>query len=464
MMELLMNEHPALCGPNGKIIYPLMTFVQPAAPGAYERVMSKLDPSAAWPEAVVGDVVKLALSCVGHPDRRPLFESVVQELRTKVQAVPQVTLPTPLRNRSSGSVGQPSPAAHQQTLPANRVQAAGYAGGQHLPPPPPRGNDASLSPQAGAAAVAAPPAAPRRSQNGPEIMLECTYAEGVDLAAMPQNLRATTIQTGSNNSGSSSVGRQHQIELFDRLVPNRERLTAISRVHFEIMWDQSAANSVRLKKVSGNPLLLDSRLMASNEIAPLSDGMSIGFRRMGEEKSFLEMRVNVRGNGSPRPRTPPSPLAREPVAANISLVQAPKANGRLSAGTVAVLECTSAMGIDISNLSKEEKFIELPLSSPIEIGKQKQPEFFRRLLQEEPTWLSFLSRTHCRVHLSRRTLPSKSLCLNIENVSSNVIVVSNKKVAKGNSECIEEGGTFAFVAAPEGSAEIKFLEFVLRGV
>merc|ERR1711934_618457 len=159
--------------------------------------------------------------------------------------------------------------------------------------------------------------------------------------------------------------------------------------------------------------------------------------------------------------TPRSPLAREPVAANVSLVRAPKADGRLSAGTVAVLECTSARGVDISNLSKEEKIIELPLSSPIEIGKQKQPEFFRRLLQEEPTWLSFLSRTHCRVHLSRRTLPSKSFCLSIENVSSNVIVVSNKKVAKGNSECIEEGGTFAFVAAPEGSAEIKFLEFVL---
>lgn len=132
------------------------------------------------------------------------------------------------------------------------------------------------------------------------------------------------------------------------------------------------------------------------------------------------------------------------------------------AGTVAVLECTTAIGMDVSALPMAERVIELPLLSMVEIGKQKQPGFFTRLLEAEPTWLSFISRTHCRLQLSCPTLPALSLA--IENLSVNVVLVSDKKVSKGNTECIQGGGKFAFIAAPDGPEEIKFLEFVLRGV
>lgn len=491
MLELLMNEHPALCGPSGNIIYPLMTVVQPAAPGAYERVMSRLDRTAAWPETLVGDVVKLSLHCVGHPDRRPMFEHIVQELRSHVQAASQVTLPTPVRSRSSHSAGEPSPAHHM----ASQAQG-GYAGGQPLPPPPPQANvavHASMPPKAKAASPAPPPPpAPQRSAGRKssetysppklgadselaEIVLECVHADGLELAMLPQKQRAIALRVQQGKNGCVSVGRQQQIEFFERLVPRKDRLTAISRNHFEIMWDESCA--VRVKKVSGNPLLLDNRPLANNEPALVQDGASILFSSVSEDVRFLELRVvfrncsTVRSEGPhPAIQSPPASPQHASKAAAVPPKAAvpgplPKAAGIWQPDTVALLECTSAKGIDVSSLPMADRVIELSFQSSVDIGKQKQPSFFNRLLEAEPTWLSFISRAHCKVQLSRQPLSScGAVALTIENLSVNVVLVSDRKVSKGHSECIQEGGTFAFVAAPAGSSETKFLEFVLRSV
>jgi len=297
--------------------------------------------------------------------------------------------------------------------------------------------------------------------------LECVYTSGaVDLSRVDAVIPLVANQV-------VSVGRLHQVGFFEKLLPRKERLTAISRAHFELMWDANVANAVRLKKVSGNPLLLNNRPLANNEVALLQDGATISFSSAseGEDVRFLELcvalrsRTAVRNEGMhPANQTPPTPPPqRAPTPPQATL--AAKAVGSWQAGTVAVLECTSAIGIDVTTLPLAERVIELPLHSMVEIGKQKQPGFFTRLLEAEPKWLSFISRTHCRVQLTCPTFPSRAdMALSIENISVNCVVVSERKVPKGSSECIQEGGTFAFVAAPDGPKEIKFLEFVLRGV
>lgn len=317
---------------------------------------------------------------------------------------------------------------------------------------------------------AAPPPAPQRSVSNrsnnsdprelAEIVLECISADGVALTGLPQNQRAMTLRVEPGKSGSVSIGRQQQIEFFERLVPQKDRLMAISRVHFELTWNvTSSGASVCLKKVSANPLLVNNQRLAPSATSLLQDGTHIGFSTVEGDLLFLELRVSLRHSGTQTPRSPP--------AQAVANAPAPRASGGWQQGTVALLECTKAIGIDVSSLPLAQRIIELPLDGAVDIGKSKQPELFTRLLEAEPKWLSFVSRAHLRAQLSYKPFPSRAvLDLAIENLSVNVVLVADRKVAKGQSECINEGGTFAFVAAPDGDgpAEVKFLEFVLRDI
>jgi len=82
LLELLLNQPPALQGPEGDLMFPLLQVVQPAAPGAHARLMAALDPTAAWPAAFAEELADLALTCVDLvPERRPNFETCVRVLR-----------------------------------------------------------------------------------------------------------------------------------------------------------------------------------------------------------------------------------------------------------------------------------------------------------------------------------------------------------------------------------------------
>jgi len=118
------------------------------------------------------------------------------------------------------------------------------------------------------------------------------------------------------------------------------------------------------------------------------------------------------------------------------------------------------MGLDLYSLPEADRIVELPLDSPLEFGKLKQPGFFERLLQAEPKWLSFISRTHCRITLSSK----QSNSLTVENLSANVISVGEQKLPKNEKITIQEGGCLAFLAAPQPPEEISFLVFAFRQV
>lgn len=82
LLELLLNQPPALQGPEGDLMFPLLQAVQPAAPGAHGRLMAALDPTAMFPPALAEELADLALACVDLvPERRPNFETCVRSLR-----------------------------------------------------------------------------------------------------------------------------------------------------------------------------------------------------------------------------------------------------------------------------------------------------------------------------------------------------------------------------------------------
>merc|ERR1712039_212068 len=91
-------------------------------------------------------------------------------------------------------------------------------------------------------------------------------------------------------------------------------------------------------------------------------------------------------------------------------------------------------------------------------------------------WLAYISRTHLSVRISRGGMPGgdsgvpppPTPCggtkpmLNVENLSANAILLNGYHLMKGQSGCIVEGGTLAFVAKPSSGLETEFLRFTLR--
>mmetsp|Transcript_840 Transcript_840/g.2112 ORF Transcript_840/g.2112 Transcript_840/m.2112 type:complete len:423 (+) Transcript_840:111-1379(+) len=82
LLELLLNQPPALSSPEGDLIYPLLQAVQPAAPGAHSRLLAQLDRRANWPSAVAEELADLTLALIDVvQDRRPTFEHTTLELQ-----------------------------------------------------------------------------------------------------------------------------------------------------------------------------------------------------------------------------------------------------------------------------------------------------------------------------------------------------------------------------------------------
>lgn len=308
--------------------------------------------------------------------------------------------------------------------------------------------------------------------------MECIFAEGVELCDLSPAHRSIVLRVSPGRNGTATIGRQHQPEFFERLVPKKDRLTAISRAHFEFMWDPVTSSNIMLKKLSLNPLALNKRPIATNEMAPAQHGARIGFSvpiqdgPQGSDQHFLELRVILRSSSDAREGPHPSAASRTPPRQTTPTNRDPRQSTSTQPDIVAVLECISALGTDTFAMPEAERFIELPLDTSIEIGKSKQVGFFDHLLKAEPKWLSFISRTHLRLRLSHNhpsqsprtaTSPRRaSLTLSIENLSANVVLVDEHKLPKDRNETIQEGGTIAFVAAPDPPQEKKFLVFALR--
>jgi len=82
LLELLVNQPPALVTNKGDMLFPLLEAVKPAAAGAHPRLLAGLDASAGWPSPLVEELADWALACVDLvPARRPGFEAIAQGLR-----------------------------------------------------------------------------------------------------------------------------------------------------------------------------------------------------------------------------------------------------------------------------------------------------------------------------------------------------------------------------------------------
>eukprot|EP00440_Ansanella_granifera_P034669 gb/GFBE01037610.1/.p1 GENE.gb/GFBE01037610.1/~~gb/GFBE01037610.1/.p1 ORF type:complete len:665 (+),score=133.12 gb/GFBE01037610.1/:1-1995(+) len=420
LLELIINQPPALSGPTGDIIYPLLEKVQPAAPGALERTMRSLDATAGWPHPLVDQFSALALQSVNmKPERRPPFEHIVQALRQMCAAAGLRGRPQPPPTTGGGGYGQDQSSAQ----PIVRQEQS--------------------------------------QQFLAEVVLSCVSCQTVSPSTLSPMERSMGFKVDfSSGRWAAAVGRQHQPEFFERLLP-KDALARISRTHFELFLE-SPAGGLMLRKVSTNPLFLNDKPLAGGAAAPLGDMARISFENPAaptatttaptgvatDEPYSLMLCVRCRsGDQVSREGSHPSVRDGSTVAGSCpgAVVSAPFSGP-------GVLECVKTIGVDLQSLSVEDRVLALPMNQTLEVGRQHQPSFFEKLLKADASWLAFISRSHLRVSLQRETS-----MLQVENLSSNPVMLQGRLLMKGQTDQLSEGCRLIFVAK-----DASFLEFVFK--
>lgn len=496
LLELLLGEPPAARGPSGEAIYPLAQLVQPAAPGALERIQAQLDPTARWPRHVVDDAGALALSCVaGRADARPLFEDIVERLRrlcsgSGADACREARAAPASEKRASG---YERPAGHGPSwgegplrLPAHVAShladdegsGAGSSeedacvelfdtllagaplrpdAGRAVPPPVRKLPVASAALASGGFALSDRCADTCVLAGGPiaEVVFECAHADGVDVAALPPHLRAWGFSVCSQRGRFVvGIGRQCQQQLFETLVPERDRLGSVSRRHFELSFDpQEGADPPTLRRCSESPLAVDWKQLGREGAAAVRSGSSIGFATWPGQASFLVLRVRFRSSEEVRRGgAHPCVAAAAPPRHIAERVEAP------------LLECTHAQGQGeaLPSMPRGSRCLPLPPEGQsLVLGRQEQLGFFEHLLRAEPGWLAFLSRYHCRLGLSQDG------GLTVENCSHNAVLAAGQALARGQTARLRDGESLAFLARGPGDApseQVEFVRFMFRAL
>lgn len=217
-IELLTSLPPAMGDPSrlGGISYPVGEIIQPNTPGALDRCLRQLDPTAMWPLPLAKELAEYSLRMVNAHDEsvRPPFAEIVRTIRRMMERYPRPAqgVPPPLPTPAS-------PRSKQQGTP-------GYPGGAHGAATPPASGS-------GKAAQQQRPSSPRIAGGGASntgermenrcLALELVRGAGVDAASVPLNRRRLFFAPPGDGEDSSafvaSIGRQHQPEFFEAWLP-----------------------------------------------------------------------------------------------------------------------------------------------------------------------------------------------------------------------------------------------------
>lgn len=333
----------------------------------------------------------------------------------------------------------------------------------------------AILPPAAAAGLRPPLEGGSDARDLAEVVLDCVFARGIACDALLAEHRSIVLRPELSDGSRlrAAVGRVHQPDFFERLVPQKELLTTISRAHFEMMWE-APAGMLSLRKLSRNSLLVNYIPISGTEVVPVPGGTLIGFNGLSDgDASFLVLKAKIRNRAAVEAEGSHAAvrLCNEQ-AQGIAIVAAAHP---APSSVAAVLECVRASGLNLSSIVAAARVIPLSLEVPVDIGRWHQPLVFEQLLSAEPCWMSYISRSHCRLRLQAQVLGSSGsgtprssspLSLEVENLSANPILVSGRPLKQGEAVVVPEGSSIAFTAVVPGSGgkleENLFLEFVVR--
>jgi len=433
MLELITSLAPAAADPRrpGGITFPIQTFVAPNQPGAMDRCLQQLDPTAGWPPQLATEIGTLALRCVTANDekQRPFFVELVRTLRKMTENYPAKPAVQP--HMAVPAFAMPPPIVPQvQGGTSNNEQDGSYASGH-----PAVCASGQPAPAAGAPHWPAPPA----------LALEFVRCEGVPSAeSIPLESRRLNLVPGAPGSDGLRVapfGRQHQPEIFDAWLPDPGLRYRVSRTAFELCWKPGVKEAF-LRPCGTSPLIVDGKTSDRNGSMPVRVGSEIAFLGGGSGSDsgvFLVLRLVAGREDLGKPSAPAQAQVAVPVA-----------HGHQSGVTKWRLVCSLAEGMSedmLKDLPADKRCVALTEGITL-LGRQHQPAVFECLLANSTKNMSLISRTHVQLQAGEG--------LTLTNMSSNPIAVNGELVSKGQTRTVSADHVIGFLR-PEGSSKLEFL-------
>lgn len=226
-----------------------------------------------------------------------------------------------------------------------------------------------------------------------------------------------------------TIGRSHQTDDFEKLVPDEALRSCVSRSHFSISWD---GERFFLKRLSANAMFLDDIQIQQQKEVLLNDGARIGLSSEANGRSsFLvfEFQLDAR---------PSVELLGEPVMQE----RQNESSWMVSLDNVPFyLLCTMSASREVVQLPAEQRAVPLPRS--LTLGRQHQPGFFEDILGPQSMNLTFISRSHLELS---EVEPGNFMVL---NHSQNPVVIKGLNLSKEQQSFLCPGDSIDFIAGSD---------------
>lgn len=333
-----------------------------------------------------------------------------------------------------------------------------------------------------------------------EYAFDLLKAVGVDVASLPMEHRRLALVAGPPDSpeftATVRIGRQHQADIFEAWLPDLTLRNCISRTAFQVSWTSGGNFQITIR--GANPVVVDGQ--ATNRATPVSArlGSDVGFTyTTGSSDVFLLLRlvsvaaplstpswenpVQAAGNhtvsrreGASTPgasSTPGFPGRCEPRRIEAEVVSRraeadaappPPPEGRSTnakGGGPARLMCVYTEGLDskaLEALPVHLKSIELT-DGGVHVGRQHQPTLFEALLSSTTRCMSFISRSHAQVDVTK-------VGITVTNLSSNPLYVDFVMLSRGESKHLGQDSTLSFARMDTSNQgnQIHFLQLKMQ--
>ena len=255
-----------------------------------------------------------------------------------------------------------------------------------------------------------------------EVRLDCVKAFGLDKDF------TFSIHLVLKKGEALTVGRSHQTDAFEKLVPDEDLRSCVSRSHFTISWN---GESFSLKRLSVNAMFVDDVMIPQQQEVPLNQGGHIGLCSEANGRSaFLLFRFFSNGNPDPLGEELPSKQSENMWSADLS-------------DCPFYLLCTMSASRDVSHLPAGQRAVALTHGS-VMLGRQHQPGLFEGILGPDSVNLTFISRSH----LEMNEVESGNFMM--RNLSQNPVVVKGThQVAKDQQSFLSPGDSIEFIAGSD---------------
>jgi len=259
-----------------------------------------------------------------------------------------------------------------------------------------------------------------------EVVLECSYALGMDVSRLPARHKCIVLKRGDS---PWLIGRQQQPNFFARTVLDEVSRGTISRSHFELFWEDPW---LKLKRLSQNPLVVNGEIAQVTELVLLNQS-EIGFCGMEVGPPFLVIRVRLR-DSKEIAALGATPLPTHPDVPAPSLPHAQPCRSPLMRSAHPApfsLICVHAQGHPgVGALPAAARTIAAPPDAKLTVGRQHQPGFFEGLLSD-PRHMAFISRSHFEI----ASFAAEAGSFTVKNLSGNPLVLGGQQHVTKN-ECV----------------------------